>query len=237
MKHFLLRHIKFSAFLVVLIVTLLYLNYRERAPIDITYCLEIKDPRKTSSYECPNKKTLRIPAAYFGLTDPKNPNNPYTNLMLEVDYPSMKPWSSVPWMERWFSQKIEIQIVSLTKPRDAKDFRAISYAKEEIKLMSETPYGLEYYSIINNDRHIFQPLDKNRLISISCAYNADPRINVGCNSRTFISFRYPQVQLPTDAKLKFGLHVKYHFKRVLLPDWEDIHVEIASLFESFETVN
>ena len=234
MKHFLLRHIKFSAFLVVLIVTSLYLNYRERAPIDITYCLEIKDPRKTSSYECPNKKTLRIPAAYFGLTDPKNPYNPYTHLELEVDYPSMKPWSFVPWMERWSSQKIKIEIVYLTIPLVANEFRKL-YPKDSVTLMPEQYYGLHYYTIRGSGAHAFQPLDQNRLIDIRCGEETNPQAKTQCNSSTYISFKYPQLQL--SAESQFSLLVTYRFSRVLLSDWEDIHAEIASLFESFETVN
>lgn len=237
MKQFLLRHIKLFIFLIVLIVTSLYLNYPERAPIDITYCLEIKDPRKTSSYECPNKKTLRIPAAYFDSIGLKDPNKSSTHLRLEVEYPSMKPWSSVPWMERLSSQKIKIEIVFLTIPRKAYEFRKILGPKNFVTLMPETRYGLEYYTVRESIYDVFQPIDRNRLIDIKCVSNRNASENVGCVSRTFIFFKRPPIQLSEDLQSTFALHVKYRFKRILLQDWEDIHAEIASLFESFETVN
>ena len=80
------------------------------------------------------------------------------------------------------------------------------------------------------------PLDRQRSIQIYCGFHVDPRADVGCTSSTYVSYKHNQIK-PQVANAYSALFVRYHFKRVLLPDWEDIHVEIASLFESFETVN
>lgn len=84
-------------------------SYRD--PVEIIDCLNRENPG-TPQFKCLESKTLKIPRAYYGdgyqFNVGNRPNETISHL--EVAYPGMRPWQSIPWGERKGTQKNRVVI-------------------------------------------------------------------------------------------------------------------------------
>lgn len=154
----------------------------QRGPVELNYCTNGIN-YGTPQVQCTEYKTLMIPWIYYS-GYPTGRQYPVTKKMqelvviramqnLEVAYPSMQPWNSVPLWQRWNTQKIEIDFEggSLTSqtPRDVFDIYFLGTPKP-----SHVPgslYGLDQY--LDEPWRGFQyflPLEPNPRAFVRCGY-------------------------------------------------------------------
>lgn len=210
----------------------------QRGPVELNYCTNGIN-YGTPQVQCTEYKTLMIPWIYYS-GYPNGIQHPVTKQMLgkirelvvirpmqnlEVAYPSMQPWNSVPLWQRWSTQKIEIDFEggSLTSqtPRDGLATYFLGTPKP-----SHVPgslYGLDQY--LEEPWHSFQyllPLEPNPRAFLRCGYKANGDLQneqiLGCTATTY-----------TPWHLKLTLH----HKRILLSQWADIHAKTQALIQSF----
>lgn len=196
-----------------------------REPIEFTYC-GIDNSKTRAPHKCAEYK-LRIPFIYFGGYpldfSRKVPGDVQS---LEVAYPSMQPWHSLSILEKWNSQKIEINFWVVTS-QTVKDLITLSSFGSKTHTVPTTRapepvYGLVQYlsePVPHFGQFLF-PQEPSPRMYLSCAYRAsNPDINnLGCSDRMFT---------------EWGLSLELHHKLILLPHWSDIYDKVQGLIQSF----
>jgi hypothetical protein len=186
-----------------------------RGPLEITYCLQHVDFGKPQ-HKCVETKTLKIPRAYGDSI-----NSSYTDpqlVILEIAYPSMQPWKSVPWSERSNTQKIQLDIHGVHRAPVLDDKRLIFIAPPKEVQRLEPLLGLKAYE--KDGRLILVPFDPVWNIAIECAngkYPQKPAIG-GC-----------WIYSNNDWNLFF----LYHHEQTLLPEWRTVNDKLFALVNSF----
>ena len=205
--------------------------------VDRVYCTKYGQYDKNAlppPQACLETKRLRIPARYFvgrqKSLDLDSSREPYE---LKVAYPSMQPWADVPFLERWRdgSRMIEIEVRGIGggKPMDSADvYLKLGKPADRPVKMPNQPYGLDFYEgkkyVTNSGTYLreeyYMPPEPDPRIFIGCSYNGVPADDArfGCFTRTYTPWH---------------LHLEYRHKRILLPNWEEIHTKALALIESF----
>lgn len=192
-----------------------------RDPVELNYCRKSIN-FGTPQYKCLESKILRIPRIYYsGYPIDYSDHLASGWQELEVAYPSMQPWHSVPLWQRWSTQKIEIVINGVTGQTVRDVFATYFLGHPKPSHVPDSLYGLDQY--LEEPWHGYQyllPLEANPRVFIHCAYNGDLAYEqtFGCTDTTY-----------TPWSLKLTL---YH-KRILLSQWADIHAKVQALIQSF----
>jgi hypothetical protein len=218
--------------------TILFLS-REQPPVVLRFCVEIRvDPPKTSV--CSRSTEFVIPAEYFNFI-PKS-DKPQREDVLQVAYPSMRPWKSLSSAQRNEENKVEITLQEVFSPRSAKDFRFIGYAKDEYVLEPKLHYGLENYALKTRWSQVLLPVNPERFVKIHCPYAKTPEeeIKFLCRVYSYVPFNFSarpgdeeQLQL-ADLPYRKMLAVQYRYQQMLLPEWQSIQRASDLLIRSFE---
>lgn len=216
------RHKLSSIALVVALSSWIYVEARpEREPVQVTYCL-------TRTYvggegQCIEYKTLRIPASYYvAAAGGQNPHPTEGNpeQKIEVAYPSMQPWSTVHWIERWNTHKIEITLRRVVEP----------VAKRSLEIYSlGTPKPIHLEPLYGLDQYMKDTWGKSQFLVRT---NVDPQIFIRC-AYSGLPADETQFGCTTDTHTTWKLDVSYRHKRVLLPHWNDVQTRVIRLVESF----
>ena len=212
-----------------LVLTLLWYGWAtlaNRDPAELTYCTKYgpdttnEKPTVTSKRLCMEFKKLKIPAIYYGSFINVSDHHADNTQRLEVAYPSMKAWASVPWFERSGVKKIDIELVAVTPQTTLDNFR--NYFLGNPKPVQHSPiYGL--------DQHIREtwgqwqtllPLEAAPRVLLDCAYSVDSKDEerLGCSGTSYTDWQ---------------LQVIYRHKRFLISDWKEVHANVHTLIQSF----
>ncbi|MEY3125289.1 MAG: hypothetical protein RLZZ573_1809 [Pseudomonadota bacterium] len=212
----------FSIAFAMLLGTWLYIEVRPaRDPVQVTYCLA--RTHGPGERQCIEHKTLRIPASYyFAAAAGQNPHPTEANPQqkIEVAYPSMQPWSTVPWIERWNTHKIEITLLRVVG--------SVAKSRLETAFLG-TPKPVRLESLYGVDQYMEDGWGKNQLLVRS---NADPQIFIRC-AYSGLPAHETRFGCRSDTNTTWKLHMSYSHKRVLLPHWEDVQTRVLHLTESF----
>jgi hypothetical protein len=194
------------------------------APVELSYCGKSIN-FGTPQHQCLETLTLRIPRNYFVGGGQFDFSNHVAGEMqnLEVAYPSMQPWYSVPLWQQRDADKIEIDIFRVTSPTVRDDFDVYFLGTPKPSHVPGSLYGLDQY--LEEPWHSFQyflPLEPNPRTSIRCGYKDNMDLaneqKYGCTAFTYTPW---------------GLKLDIHHKRILLPHWADIHAKTQALIQSF----
>ncbi|MES2742982.1 MAG: hypothetical protein V4754_18825 [Pseudomonadota bacterium] len=207
-----------------------------RSPTEIAFCVNGGIPGM--NYKCRGTVTLSIPAIYYaGYPLDYSRHMAQDGQHLEVAYPSMQPWHSLYWWNKWQMHKIEIEIHSFANSRPKEGFQIFSRSLTVLAHKSEPLYGLDNYVLKNSWMgQLLLPLELNPRVFIRCAYNGNVEDdgNLGCLNETLISSNKLQPVGFSPAST-WGMSVKYMHKRALLPRWVDLHTKVETLVQSFVT--
>ena len=205
----------------ILVVGGLWLIGSNRDPVEITYCFNRVD-NNTPNYRCLEYKTLKIPRTYYGdgyqlnFGDREGEHISY----LEVAYPSMKPWQSIPWRERKNTQKIELQLRGLSNHHlvgeNMETYTVVS--RPQAILRADTLLGLKAYD--QDDNLILLPPEKKPRVGIWCANGQYP-------ARPASGYCW------TKSHTNWGLNLYLNHQQALLPQWQQINTETIALVNSF----
>lgn len=205
---------------------------RTRDPAILTYCLKYgpykpnEDPHQVQPMSsCLETKTLKIPAAYYGvwLSGPGNLAPEATPI--EVAYPSMQPWATVPWLEQSKTQKIEIQLEGVDYLTVAELWRLNFLGTLKPIHVAEPLFGLNRYDSPYGDNswwsgmHLL-PLEPTPRVKFTCSdkgLTLDP-IRTQCTGTTHTNWHF---------------RVVYRSPRFLLPQWQGVHAKVIALVDSF----
>ncbi len=201
-----------------------------RPSVEIVYCVNgMPKPGGT----CRETVTLKIPAIYYATS-----NLDYSQHLanedqhLEVAYPSMQPWHSVPWLDRLKMHKVEIDIFNISSFRPEKLFSIIPADRPDFVHPPVPLYGLDNHFSTRWHTQLLLPIEPHPRVHIRCAYRAEDDPMLGCTNSTLAPLNFIQdARLVSDMPI--GLNVRYSHKRVLLPDWRDLHFKVRALVRSF----
>ncbi|MEQ1525392.1 MAG: hypothetical protein ABL911_01425 [Gallionella sp.] len=195
------------------------------APVELSYCGK-SIHFGTPQHQCLETLTLRIPRDYFvgGGRFDYSRHVAGERQGLEVAYPSMQPWYSVPLWQRWDTHKIEIAITGDVTAYDAKEsLKNYSLGTPKPSHVPNLLHGLDQY--LEEPWHGFQyllPLEPNPRTFIHCGYEDNIDLateqKYGCSAFT---------------STLWGLPLTISYKRILLPQWADIHAKTQTLIQSF----
>jgi hypothetical protein len=197
----------------------------KRGPVELSYCtngINYGTPR----VQCTEYKILRIPRSYF----PLGGHFDYSHHTaggweeLEVAYPSMQPWHSVPLWEKWKTHKLEVDVKGALAVLDAREsLKVYSLGTPKPSHVQSSLYGLDQY--LSEPGHDFQyllPLEPNPRVFIHCGYKDNGDLayerGFGCSATTSTSWNLP---------------ISIRYKRILLPQWADINAKTQALIKSF----
>ncbi len=202
------------------------------APVELNYCVNGIN-YGTPQVQCTEYKTLRIPRDYFvgGGRFDYSRHVAGGRQSLEVAYPSMQPWYSVPLWQQRDADKIEIVITG-----NVTVIPAIEEVRAQIKKylsglgtlklshVQDLLYGLDQYLEEPwHESQYFWSLAPDLRTSIDCGYRAD-----------LSGLEYEQKYgCITHIYTLWGLPLTLHHKRILLPHWADIHAKTQALIQSF----
>jgi hypothetical protein len=193
---------------------------RQSGLVSLTYC--VKYTGETAEKRCVESKALKVPADYFD-GNPDKPSFQNTRDLL-VAYPSMKPWHTVPYLERWSTQKIKITLYEVREPTARRSLElTLSAPPKPVRL--EQLYGL--------DQYMKDSWGKDQILAQT---NSEPQIFIHC-AFTGLPADETRIGCTTDASTPWGLAITYRHKRVLLSQWSDIHAKTMHLLESFVVVS
>lgn len=192
-----------------------------RSPVELVYCSK-SEGTLTPQYRCLETKALRVPRIYYGGYPLDFSKRQGEWQYLEVAYPSMEPWNSVPLYSRWNTHKLEIQLRSETTRLSREIFDVSVGLPPKASHRLKPIYGLEQYVSGEPDsRQLLLPIETVPRTFISCPYNGgNPKDDgrYGCESF---------------SHTPWGLELFIQHKRILLPQWADIHEKVQALIESF----
>ena len=202
---------------------------RTRDPAVLTYCLKYaplkptEDPRRVQPMSsCVQTKTLKVPAAYYGVWDsgPGTLSPEYANL--EVAYPSMKPWVEEPWLEQSRSQKIKIRLGRIGTQSVRDSFKQYFWGTPKPRHVPEPLFGLDRFDLPQGWYTMF-------LIPLE----AEPRVHFGCGGAVWAADKAPTGLCDSQTQTNWELQITYSSPKSLLPQWPDVHAKIISLVDSF----
>lgn len=192
----------------------------QRGPVELAYCLKGVN-HDTPQYKCLESKILRIPRAYDGDGYAFNFATRTANdwLRLEVAYPSMQPWQSVPWRERSSTQKIELELRGMSNHHQVgESIDGYFLGTLKVTHRPEPLLGLDAYE--RDANLILFPFEPIRKIGIQCAngnYPQEPALG-SCWSRSHTNW---------------GLNLFYYHQQALLPQWAEVNTKVIALVNSF----
>lgn len=188
---------------------------RQNPPVVLTYCVKYEGPHPPLT--CVQTKKLNVPAA-FGT---KKVGNDWYEL--ELVYPSMEPWTSLPWLERSNKEKLTIALRGVTT-QTVQDIFA-GYFLGTPKPVHLTPvYGLDQYLWQGwGKRQVLLPVESAPRFVMECAYgdDLDGENPFACQSTSY-----------TDG----GLKLVYSHRRALIPDSLTVHSKVHARIESLVIV-
>lgn len=204
---------------------------RTRLPFVLTYCLKYAElkplesqPQASSTFSCLATKTLKIPAIYYGIWNSEPTNSVLGYPPLELAYPSMQPWATVPWFEQFKTHKLEIRLQGVTDQTVKESFGMRFLGTPKPIKVSQSLYGLNRFDIAGGWTSVLLiPVEDEPRLHIGCAGEISEKVtptNTLCVSTT-----------RTDWKLGF----QYEYPQDLLSRWVDIHRKVIALVDSFIT--
>ena len=202
---------------------------RTREPVVLTYCLRYgpykpdEDPRQVQPMSsCVQTKTLKIPAAYYGVWSSGPGSSPPSWFTLEAAYPSMKPWATVPWLEQSKTHKIDIQLEGVTSQTVRESFSNYFLGTPKPTHVVEPLFGLDRFDLPDDWYTMFLlPLE------------AEPRLHIGCGGPVWTTGQTPVGFCVTKTRTNWQLKLIYFSPKYLLPQWQDMHNKVITLVDSF----
>jgi hypothetical protein len=201
--------------------------FRTRAPAVLTYCMKYAPNTSTETAQKvqPERsfietKTLKISAAYYGSIIEVADAKASDVQRLDVAYPSMKPWASVPWLKRSTTQKIEVELHGVTL-QTVNDIFETHFLGTPKPVHMAPIYGLDQFV-----RHtwgqwqMLLPLEVAPRVILDCAYSGSLKdeTRLKCSATTFTNWNFKVI---------------YQHERILLAEWQNLHAKVTGLIESF----
>ena len=220
--------------LVVLTLAAIYIWQitRTRDPAVLTYCLKYaplkptEDPRRVQPMSsCVHTKTLKVPAAYYGVWYGEPTSSTPEWSPIEVAYPSMKPWATVPWSERSKTHKIEILLKGVDYFTVADLWKLNFLGTPKPIHVAEPLFGLDRHDSPYGDNSWWSgmyllPLEPTPKVKFTC-YDKGIALKpdgTRCSATTFTDWHF---------------RVVYTSPRYLIPQWQVVHAEVIALVDSF----
>jgi hypothetical protein len=202
---------------------------RSTEPTIATFCISYD--KQKPELNCLETITLRIPAKFLDLPGANANLNDVLHPM-EVAYPSMQPWRDLSFIQQWNTQKIRFNITGMTNTTSDVLFETALHLGSKSPL-PEGLSGLELYRNKEfNNLMDMRPLDRNRETILHCdswgGVENDTRYSCVAWANLSVSTVKPEIK-----ELKNWLAFKYDYKRILLPQWQEIDTNIRKLIQSF----
>ena len=193
-------------------------SYRD--PVEITYCLN-RVNSATLQFKCLEAKTLKIPRAYDGDGYQFNFSNRTANdfQYLEVAYPSMKPWQSVPWSDRKNTTKIKLQLRGISNRHLVGENMESFFLGSPTAIQRVQPlHGLDLFD--KDGSLILLSSESIRRVGIVCTHGSYPE-----NSEVGYCWTY--------GHTNWGLNLYLGSNHAVLPQWQEVNTKTVALVNSF----
>lgn len=185
---------------------------------DIAYCSGVEK----GTPKCKPVKILRIPYSYFASNPEKQ--DQLVIQKLEVAYPTMRPWSEIPFIKRWRTEKTEISIRQISSSAAEIAFEG-AFLGNPKPVQFEDLYGLTQYRKSGwGTNQILVRLDSQLKVFIQCSFSDHLSVN-------------ESLRCEVNENTEWGLSMQYSYNRKLLPSWKDVHVKVNELINSFSVVH
>lgn len=191
----------------------------QRGPVEIAYCLKGVN-HNTPQYKCLESRTLRIPRDYYyGNHLDYSRKVASDSQRLEVAYPSMQSWNSVPWRERSSTQKIELELRGMSNHHQVgENMDAYFLGTPKATRRPNPLLGLDVNEKDGN--LILLPLESIRRVGIWCANGNYPQKPASGSCWTY-------------SHTGWGLNFFLSHEQVLLPQWAEVNAKVIALVNSF----